>query len=112
MFKKIVSWLTGTKPNPKYEHPLDAVTTPKLPVVEVETVMTIQPEKKPRAPRKPRDLSANIKSSAIPAWPFPVHRPEEGKPASTVTQAELEALQAAPIKKERKKRTFAPKPKA
>lgn len=105
MFKKIVSWLTGTKPNPKYEHPLDAVTTPKQPSIQMETVITAQPEKKPRKPRAPRDVSANIKSSAIPAWPFPVVRPEEGKPTSTVTQAELKALRVAPIKKERKPRT-------
>lgn len=114
MLKKIVSWLTGAKPNPKFEHPLDAVTTPKLPTVEIETVITVQPEKKPR---KPRVNKEPIKSPSIPAWsgaawPFPTQRPPEGKPTSTVTQAELEALQVAPVKKERKKRTFAPKPKA
>jgi hypothetical protein len=109
MFKKIVSWLSGAKPNPKFEHPLDAVTTPKLPAVQIETTITAQPEKKPRKPRVP---AITIKSPAIAAWPFPIEKPVEGKPTSTVTLEELEALQVAPIKKERKKRTFAPKPKA
>ena len=105
MFKKIVSWFAGTKPNPTYEHPLDAVTTPKLPIILMETVLTAQPEKKPRKPREP---AATIKSPAIAAWPFPIEKPVEGKPTSTVTLEELEALQVATIKKERKPR----KPKA
>jgi hypothetical protein len=109
MFKKIVSWFAGTKPNPAYEHPLDAVTTPnepKLKPIQIETVLTAQPEKKSRKPRE--STVTIIKSPAIAAWPFPIEKPVEGKPTSTVTLEELEALQETPIKKERKPR----KPKA
>lgn len=31
MFKKIVEFFTGKKPESKYAHPLDAVTTPAVP---------------------------------------------------------------------------------
>lgn len=108
MFKKIVSWLTGVKPNPKYEHPLDAVTAPKQPPVQMETVITAQPPQPEKKTRKPRTSTTPIKSPAIAAWPSPLHKPEKDKPTSTVTLAELEALQVAPVKKERKPR----KPKA
>jgi hypothetical protein len=55
MFKKIVEFFTGKKPQSKYAHPLDAVTTPAVPQApykleppaEITTLLYVPPETVP-----------------------------------------------------------------
>jgi hypothetical protein len=82
MFKKIVEFFTGKKPETKFAHPLDAVTMPNMPQAPYKLEPAPQPEMTP-----------------IPYVPEPplVKLGPEPTPA------------AAPAKK---KRTFAKKPAA
>ena len=54
MFKKIVEFFTGKKPESKFAHPLDAVTTPTVsapyklePPAEITTLLYVPPETVP-----------------------------------------------------------------
>ena len=82
MFKKIVEFFTGKKPESKYAHPLDAVTTPAV----------------PQAPYK---LEPPAATTPIPYVPEP--------PTATTPVPVTVEPPAAP---EKKKQTFAKKPAA
>lgn len=92
MFKKIVEFFTGKKPESKYAHPLDAVTTPNV-----------------SAPYK---LEPPAATTPIPYVPEP---PAATTPIPYVPEPPLVKLgpeptpEAAPAKK---KQTFAKKPAA
>ena len=97
MFKKIVEFFTGKKPESKYAHPLDAVT----------------------APYKVEPPSSTTHHPGHPGWPVPVKVDLPPQPATTpipyVPEPPLVKLgpeptpEAAPAKK---KQTFAKKPAA
>ena len=102
MFKKIVEFFTGKKPESKYAHPLDAVTTPKE-----------------SAPYKVEPPSSTTHHPGHPGWPVPIKiapspQPEMA-PIPYVPEPPLVKLgpeptpEAVPAKK---KRTFAKKPAA
>ena len=76
MFKKIVEFFTGKKPESSFAHPLDAVTTPavsapyKLEPPAATTPVTVEP---PAAPEKKKRTF--VKKPAV------IKAPAEKKPA-------------------------------
>jgi hypothetical protein len=96
MFKKIVEFFTGKKPQSKYAHPLDAVTTPAV----------------PQAPYKlepPADATATTPLPYIPPEAVPIpYRYEPPAAETTPPVAVLISPEPAPAKKPRK--AAAPKP--
>lgn len=87
MFKKIVEFFTGKKPESKYAHPLDAVTTPNvsapykleppaattpIPYVPEPPLVKLGPEPTPEAaPAKKKQTFAKKPAAKAPAAKAP-----------------------------------------
>ena len=95
MFKKIVEFFTGKKPEISHAHPLDAVTTPAV----------------PQAPYKlePPDETTTLVYVPPETVPIP-YRFQPPAAETTPPVAVLISPEPAPVKKPRK--TAAPKPAA
>jgi hypothetical protein len=93
MFKKIVEFFTGKKPESKYAHPLDAVTTPNV----------------PQAPYKLEPPADTTPIPYVPAEAVPIpYRFQPPAAETTPPVAVLISPEPAPVKKPRK--AAAPKP--
>ena len=90
MFKKIVEFFTGKKPESKYAHPLDAVTTPAVPQAPYKVEPPAATTPIPYVPAPPLvKLGPEPTPEAVPAKkkrtfvkkPAVVKAPAEKKPA-------------------------------
>lgn len=90
MLNKIKEFFTGKKPESKFAHPLDAVTTPKMPESVTETMVVMEPPKEQMIPTP-------YVPEAAPGVTTLLYVP----PATEQTPAVVEA---APEKKARKPR--------
>jgi len=94
MFKKIVEFFTGKKPESKLAHPLDAVTTPNV----------------PRAPYKLEPPAEITTLLYVPPEPVPI--PYRFQPPAAETTPPVAVLISPEVEPQKKKRTFAKKPVA
>ena len=89
MFKKIVEFFTGKKPESKYAHPLDAVTTPAVPQAPYKLEPPAATTPIPSVPAPLVKLGPEPTPEAVPAKkkrtfvkkPAVVKAPAEKKPA-------------------------------
>ena len=90
MFKKIVEFFTGKKPESKYAHPLDAVTTPAVPQAPYKLEPPAATTPIPYVPAPPLvKLGPEPTPEAVPAKkkrtfvkkPAVIKAPAEKKPA-------------------------------
>jgi hypothetical protein len=107
MFKKIVEFFTGKKPESKYAHPLDAVTTPAVPQApykleppaETTPIPYVPANEPPRCGcgRSPTGYCVGLHKLSPEQWATSTDNPD------SVTKVVV----PEPVKK---KRTFAKKP--
>ena len=95
MFKKIVEFFTGKKPESKFAHPLDAVTTPKE-----------------SAPYKVEPPSSTTHHPGHPGWPVPIKIDPVPQPEITPIPYVPEPAPVPVAPPAKKKQTFAKKPAA
>ena len=89
MFKKIVEFFTGKKPESKFAHPLDAVTTPTVPQAPykvpepvvatpvVETPVTVEKTAEKPAAKKPVVKKPAVKKPAAATAPRKSRTPKQ-----------------------------------
>ncbi len=94
MFKKIVEFFTGKKPESKLAHPLDAVTAPNV----------------PRAPYKVEPPAGATTLLYVPPETEPI--PYRFQPPAAETTPPVAVLISPEVKLAKKKRTFEKKPVA
>ena len=89
MFKKIVEFFTGKKPQSKYAHPLDAVTTPTVsapyklePPAEITTLLYVPPETVPIPYRFQPPAAETIPPVAVLISPEPAPAKKPRKAAA------------------------------
>jgi len=97
MFKKIVEFFTGKKPETKSAHPLDAVTTPNVPQAPYKLEPAPQPEMTPipYVPEPPL---------AVETAPAPKAAAEKKKRTFAKKPAAIKAPAAKPPAKPRAKK--------
>jgi hypothetical protein len=98
MFKKIVEFFTGKKPESKYAHPLDAVTTPNVPQAPYKLEPPADPTPIPYAPAEAVPIPYRYEPPAetstllyVPPEPAPAKKPRKAavkKPAAIAAPAE------------------------
>jgi len=94
MFKKIVEFFTGKKPESKSAHPLDAVTTPNV----------------PQAPYKLEPPAETTTLLYVPPEPVPI--PYRFQPPAAETTPPMAVPISPEVKLAKKKRTFEKTPVA
>ena len=95
MFKKIVEFFTGKKPESKYAHPLDAVTTPAV----------------PQAPYKVEPPAATTPIPYVPAPPLVKLGPEPTPEAAPAKKKRTFVKKPAVVKAPAEKKTAKPRAK-
>ena len=95
MFKKIVEFFTGKKPESKYAHPLDAVTTPAV----------------PQAPYKLEPPAATTPIPYVPAPPLVKLGPEPTPEAAPAKKKRTFVKKPAVVKAPAEKKPAKPRAK-
>ena len=95
MFKKIVEFFTGKKPESKYAHPLDAVTTPAV----------------PQAPYKVEPPAATTPIPYVPAPPLVKLGPEPTPEAAPAKKKRTFVKKPAVVKAPAEKKPAKPRAK-
>jgi hypothetical protein len=101
MLNKIKEFFTGKKPESKFAHPLDAVTTPKMPESVTETMVVMEPPKEQMIPTPYVPEAAPAVTTLLYVPPATEQAPAAVEVAPEKKARKPRAPKAAPAAKEK-----------